>query len=294
MKGMREIRTRIKAVKNTAQITRAMQLVASSKMKKAQDMALKSRTYAYGLAELLNSLSNHVKWNELKHKLLEKREVKSRGILLVTSDKGLCGSLNQNIFKSVGQFSSADKFIALGQKGLQFLSRTNRNVLGHFSFHDSFNFKDVQNVVHFAIDAFESEKIDTVEVLFPRFKNTLVQEPFLRRLLPIINFSEELDRLAAMMDIDADKNVDKRPLIIEPDAETILDKLPALFVKKSLYQILLEAKASEHSSRMVAMKSATDNADQLIESLLLEYNKARQASITQEIVEITASSGQTQ
>lgn len=289
MKGMREIRTRIRAVKNTAQITRAMELVASSKMKKAQDSALGSRKYACELANLLHALTKQISWQSIKHPFLKERPVVHRGIILITSDKGLCGSLNQNLTKAAFQLPKTARFIAVGQKGVQFLSRIHADVLGHFNCPDTITFKRVQEIVHFVVDAFQNEKIDTLEVLFPRFKNTLVQETVMRRLLPMNDFEKELKQLYTWMCIDKDSLVqDDRDYIIEPNGQTILEKLPLLFLKKSLYQILLEAKASEHSARMVAMKVATDNAESLIQDLQLEYNKARQAGITQEIVEITA------
>lgn len=290
MKGMREIRTRIRAVKNTAQITRAMQLVASSKMKKAQDNALGSRTYAYELAGLLHVLTQQVNWQGFHHPFLTAREVKHRGVLLITSDKGLCGSLNQNLLKETLLFPSDTRFVAVGRKGLNFLSRVQADVLGNFSCPDTVTFKMVQEVVHFLVDAFQSKKIDTVEVLFPRFKNTLVQEAVVRRLLPMTDLETELKHLYEWMGIqNLSAETDTCDFIIEPDGATIFGRLPLLFLKKTLYQILLEAKASEHSARMVAMKSATDNAESLMQDLQLEYNKARQAGITQEIVEIAAS-----
>ena len=290
MKGMREIRTRIRAVKNTAQITRAMELVASSKMKKAQDSALGSRTYAYALADLLHALTKQVSWDSIEHPFLKQREIRHRGVLLITPDKGLCGSLNQNLVKAAMQLPRETKFIVMGQKGVQFLSRNRSEVLGHFTCPDVITFKQVQEIVHFLVDAFESGKIDTVEVLFPRFKNTLVQETVIRRLLPMVDFEAELQLLYQWMGVDPQNLVtDDREFIVEPGGRTILERLPLLFLKKTLYQIILEAKASEHSARMVAMKGATDNAETLIQNLQLEYNKARQAGITQEIVEITAS-----
>ncbi|MDR0647598.1 MAG: ATP synthase F1 subunit gamma [Puniceicoccales bacterium] len=290
MKGMREIRTRIKAINNTAQITRAMELVASSKMKKAQDGALRSRMYAYELAELLHALTQQVSWDDIRHPFLNARDVRYRGVLLVMADKGLCGSLNQNLLKEALQLPACTRFIVVGQKGLQVMSRNRSDLLGHFTCPDVIHFKQVQEIVHFLVDAYQTQKIDTLEVLFPRFKNTLVQEPALRRLLPMVNLEEELKNLYHWMGIDGSKLVNNdRDFIVEPDGKTILEQLPLLFLKKTLYQILLEAKASEHSARMVAMKAATDNAETLIENLKLEYNKARQASITQEIVEITAS-----
>ncbi len=290
MKGMREIRTRIRAIKNTAQITRAMELVASSKMKRAQDNALGSRIYAYELADLLHALTRQVSLESIKHPFLQKRSVQHRGILLITPDKGLCGALNQNIVKAALQIEDSARFVVIGQKGMQTLSRTKKEVLGQFTCPDVITFKRVQEVVHFLVDAYQSAKIDTLEVIFPRFKNTLVQETVIRRLLPMTDFATELDRLYQWMGIDKCKLVqEERDFIIEPDGKTILERLPLLFLKKTIYQILLEAKASEHSARMVAMKGATDNAESLIEDLQLEYNKARQAGITQEIVEITAS-----
>lgn len=290
MKGMREIRTRIRAVKSTAQITRAMELVASSKMKKAQDSALGSRFYAFELADLLLALTKQISLSSIKHPFLTARKVEHRGVLLITPDKGLCGSLNQNLTKAALQFPKETRFIAMGQKGVQFLSRIRAEVLGHFACPDVITFKQVQEVVLFLVDAYESGKIDTVEVLFPRFKNTLVQETVVRRLLPMTDFESELERLCNWMGPDKCLvNKDDRDFIIEPSAKAVLEKLPLLFLKKTLYQILLEAKASEHSARMVAMKGATDNAESLIQDLQLEYNKARQAGITQEIVEITAS-----
>ena len=287
---MREIRTRIRAIKNTAQITRAMELVASSKMKKAQDSALGSRVYAYELANLLHALTKQVSWSSVQHPFLQERSVQHRGVLLITPDKGLCGSLNQNLIKAALQLPNTTRFVVMGQKGMQFLSRVQKDVLGHFNCPDVITFKQVQTLVHFLVDAYQSKKIDTVEVLFPRFKNTLVQEAVIRRLLPMTDFETELSHLYDWMGIDKTKlKVDELDFILEPDGKTILEHLPLLFLKKTLYQILLEAKASEHSARMVAMKGATDNAESLMQDLQLEYNKARQTGITQEIVEITAS-----
>ena len=272
MKGMREIRTRIRAVKNTAQITRAMELVASSKMKKAQDGALGSRTYACELAALLHAVTQQVSLENLHHPFLEARPVERRGVLFITPDKGLCGSLNQNLMKAVLRLPKNTQFVAVGNKGVQFLSRCK-----------------MRAIVHFLVDAFTEKQIDTVEVLYPRFKNTLVQETVLRSLLPMANFEIELQRLYEWMGIERSQtNANDTEFIIEPNGREILERLPLLFLKKTLYQILLEAKASEHSARMVAMKGATENAENLIHTLQLEYNKARQAGITQEIVELAA------
>ena len=289
MKGMREIRTRIRAVKNTAQITRAMELVASSKMKKAQDCALGSRTYACELAALLHAVTRQVSLQSVQHPFLEARPVEQRGVLFITPDKGLCGSLNQNLTKAVLRFPKSTQFVVVGNKGVQFLSRCKAHILAHFNCPDHVQFRQVREIVHFLIDAFTDKRIDTIEVLYPRFKNTLVQETVLRCLLPMTDFETELQRLYEWMGVESPQmGTEPSEFIIEPSGKEVLERLPLLFLKKTLYQILLEAKASEHSARMVAMKGATENAENLIHHLQLEYNKARQAGITQEIVEIAA------
>lgn len=288
MKGMREIRTRIKAVRSTAQITRAMQLVSSSKMKKAQDSVLGSRPYAALLVEILNALTHHIDPEDVKHPFFEPRPVKNRCVLLVTTDKGLCGGLNQNLLKQLHSFSTETRFVVVGQKGMQYVGKMPYTILGHFPFPDNITFRYVKELVNFLLHYYDQKSIDTVEVLFPRFKNTLSQEPTLRTLLPMLDFSQEIKNFHAWLGIEEEVS-EVRPMILEPSASYILERLPLLFLKKTVYQILLEAKASEHSARMVAMKSATDNAESLIDDLQLEYNKARQASITQEILEITAS-----
>lgn len=290
MKGMREIRTRIRAVKNTAQITRAMELVASSKMKKAQECALGSRAYTFELASLLHAVTQQVSLQSIQHPFLQSRPIEHHGVLLITPDKGLCGSLYQNLIKATLQLPKNTRFVVMGRKGVQFLSRCRSDILAHFNCPDVIKFQQVQEIVHFLVDAFEKKQMDTVEVLYPRFKNTLVQETVLRRLLPMDGLENELQRLYEWMGIDSTQlHHFPQDFILEPSGTQILERLPLIFLKKTLYQILLESKASEHSARMVAMKGATDNAENLIHELQLEYNKARQASITQEIVEIAAS-----
>jgi F-type H+-transporting ATPase subunit gamma len=290
MKGLREIRARIRSVKSTAQLTHAMELISSSKMKKAQEHVMGSRMYTYALADILHSLTRQVSLQEVKHPFLEEREIEHRGILLVTSERGLCGAFNQSLLREALRLPGKVRFIVMGQKGVQGICRSRAELLGQFACSDEITFCHIQEIVHFLIDAYQKHTIDTVEVLFPRFKNTLSQEPTLRRLLPMTNFEEELARLYQWMGIDPlQLQTRDYDFIVEPDGKAILERLPTLFLKKTLYQVLLETKASEHSARMVAMHAATDNAETLIEDLQREYNKARQASVTQEIVEITAS-----
>ena len=287
MASTRDIRRRIKSVKNTRQITKAMELVAASKMKKAQASAVAGRPYAQLMSNMLAALADKVDGGA--HPFLQPREVKTRGILLVTTDKGLCGPLNANLFKLVGEIKGDAKFIAVGRKGAQFLARTQRNVVADFGVEDKVPFHQVKVIGDFMIDLFLQGEIDTIEVIYPRFKNTLVQEPVHRPILPLDNLDDFLENLADKNDPGASKTAaDDRLMIFEPDAQTVLDALLPFYVNRFLYQLSLSAKASEHSARMVAMKTAKDNATSLLDDLTLEYNKARQAAITQEILEIAA------
>jgi F-type H+-transporting ATPase subunit gamma len=285
MPNTRDIRNRIRGVKNTQKITRAMQLVAASKMKRAQDRALEGRPYAQQLRRLLASLDGKVE--DFNHPFLEDREVVNRGILLISTDRGLCGPLNANLFREVAQLDrQTTAFVTIGRKGRQFISRTGRNLLADFSISENVPFKELRPVVEFLIEQYNARAIDSIEVLYPRFKNTLVQEPVLIPFLPLDNLSGYVEKCAEREGQEMVK--DNRQLIFEPAPERILTELLDRFVKREIYQMLIDARASEHSARMVAMKAATDNANKLTDSLTLQYNKARQAGITQEILEITA------
>jgi F-type H+-transporting ATPase subunit gamma len=286
MPSTRDIRRRIKSVKNTRQITKAMELVAASKMKKAQQAALAGRPYAGLMADMLAALAGRV--DEAHHPFLVKREVKTRGILLVTTDKGLCGPLNANLFKLVLDVKSPAKFVAIGRKGAQFLGRAKKNMVAEFSVSDRVGFHEVKPVVEFMMKMFLEGEIDTLEVIYPRFKNTLVQEPTLRPLLPLTTVKDFVAHLRSESGGGAQK--DDRDMLFEPSPQAVLEALLPFYVNRYVFQLILSAKASEHSSRMVAMKTAKDNATNLIGDLTLEYNKARQAAITQEILEIAAAS----
>ena len=286
MASLRDIRRRIKSVKNTRQITKAMELVAASKMKKAQQAALAGRAYASLMAEMLAALAGRVE--ESYHPLLARREVKTRGIILVTSDKGLCGPLNANLFKLVVEIKGPAKYAVIGRKGSQFLARTRRDLLADFTVGDRVPFADVKLVAEFMVKQYSEGLVDTVELIYPHFRNTLVQTPTNLPLLPL----QSLAAVVADLWADAGRvgKPDNREILFEPDAQTVLESLLPLYVNREVYQHVLDAKASEHSSRMVAMKTAKDNATKLVGDLTLEYNKARQAGITQEILEIAAAS----
>lgn len=220
---------------------------------------------------------------------MEARPVKTRGILAITSDKGLCGAMNANLFRVLSEVKDECKFVTVGRRGKQFLSRSKRDLVADFSISDKADYREVRPIVEYMVKAFLDEEIDTVEIAFPRFINTMIQEPLLLKILPITNLEECLDKLKLKDEGDSlDHTVDTREIKYEPDIETILEELPTLYVKQQIYQFIISAKASEHSARMVAMKSATDNATSLMESLTLTFNKARQAAITQEIIEIAA------
>jgi F-type H+-transporting ATPase subunit gamma len=286
MPSTRDIRRRIKSVKNTRQITKAMELVAASKMKKAQTAALAGRPYAQLMADMLAALAGRVE--ESIHPFLVKREVRTRGVLLITTDKGLCGPLNANLFKLVLEVKGPAKFVVIGRKGAQFLSRTKRDLVADFSINDRVPFGEVKTVVEFMMKMYLEGTIDTLEVIYPRFKNTLVQESIMRPLLPLTNVKDFVQNLRADAGGAPGKFTDDRDMLFEPGAQQVLEALLPFYVNRYIFQLILSAKASEHSSRMVAMKTAKDNATKLIGDLTLEYNKARQAGITQEILEISA------
>lgn len=286
MANLREIRVRIKSVKNTRQITRAMELVAASKMKKAQQVANAGQPYAALLAEALSNLTDRIE--NLEHPYFEEREVKTRGILLVSTDKGLCGALNGNLFREVTGIKDDVKFVSIGKKGKQFLSRGQKNLLASFEVTDNVPYTQIKQIIEFMIERYEAGEIDTIEVLYPHFVNTLIQETTTAQLLPIRDLDQIIKKLRGKNAGDRKPVVDERKFKFEPDPATILASILPLYVNREAYQAVLSAKAAEHSSRMVAMKSAKDNANKLIDSLTLEFNKARQAAITQEILEIAA------
>jgi len=263
-----------------------MQLVASSKMKRAQDSARAGRAYAELLGEILDTAQSKV--GDFTHPLLTKREVKVRGILLVTPDKGMAGALNGNLIRLAAEQKNA-VFVCIGRKGAQAIARSGRKILADFPVTDRANFSEVRPAAEYLIKAFTEGTVDTVEVLFAHFKNTMVQTPRVQQLLPADSLVNQARDFRAKLGLPEPKiEDDERDMLFEPSAALILSQLPALFFKQAVHQAVLEAKASEFSARMVAMKAATDNAKKISAALSLEYNKARQAAITQEILELTA------
>ncbi len=292
MPNTRDIRRRIKSITNTAQITRAMELVAASKMKKAQDAAVAGRPYGQLLAEILHALAAQVEEQNLRHPLLDKREVKHRGILLISADRGLCGPLLSNLFHQVTQTDPerSARYTTIGRKGRQFISRTRRNLMADFAVSDKVPFAELRTATEFLLKAYEDGEIDTVEVLYSSFINNLRQEPLLIQLAPVDNLQQVVESYEKITDYTANAPVadDRREMLFEPAPDVILNELLDNYIKREIHQMALEAKASEHSARRVAMKNATDNANDLIADLRRRHNKLRQAAITQEILEISA------
>ncbi len=283
----RDIRRRIKSVKNTSQITKAMQMVAAAKMRKAQQRALNGRPYAEELAKMLAALAQAGGSAELHPLLQDREEVKRELVLVIATDKGLCGALNTNLFREVGKFDPAKTtFVVVGRKAAQFLSRMKRDLAAEFELKEAFSFLESKQASKFCIDKFISGEVDKVSVAYTDFVSTLRQLPTIRTILPVKDFElSDLEGEQGSKKVEAVENTTE--YVFEPSASGVLEGLVPHYVHFAVYQMVLESRASEHSARMVAMKNATDNAKQLIKDLTLEYNKVRQAGITTELLEIT-------
>ncbi|MBI4326527.1 MAG: ATP synthase F1 subunit gamma [Chloroflexi bacterium] len=285
MPSTRDIRRRIKSVKNTAQITKAMQMVAASKMRKAQQAALAGRPYASLMNKVLAEVTAHAR--DFTHPFLEARTVQKRGLIVVSTDKGLCGALNSNLLREAAKFDKESTlYITAGRKASQFIARTRRQLAAEFSYKDAPLFSEARAISRFAQDLYLKEEVDHVDILFTNFISTLNQKPEIRTLLPV---SEITGVTAGVEGEHQETKLSKgaTEFLFEPSAQEVLRLLLPHYLNFQVYQILLEAKASEHSARMVAMKNATDNAKQIIKDLTLDYNKLRQASITNELLEIS-------
>jgi F-type H+-transporting ATPase subunit gamma len=282
MSSTRDIRRRIRSVGNTAKITKAMQMVAASKMRKAQQSALNGRPFTALLYRLQRKATAHA--TDFTHPLLERREVRKRAIILIAGDKGLCGALNSNLFRVASKFDPRDTlFITAGRRAAQFIARTRRRLVAEFNYGDSPRYVEAKAIAGFAADLFLKKEVDEVQVVATRFVNTLTQEAVCFEFLPVgeikgLKLPDKLSEAALVTN-----NLD---YLFEPNPEAFLAYLMSHYLSIFIYQILLNAKASEQSARMVAMKNATDNANTLIDDLTLEYNKLRQGKITTELLEI--------
>jgi F-type H+-transporting ATPase subunit gamma len=284
MAGTKEIRTKIKSVQNTRKITKAMEMVAASKMRKAQERMRAARPYA----EKIRNVAAHMALAnpEYKHPFMVARDIKRAGLIVVTTDKGLCGGLNTNVLRAVTtqlrdlQNKGVEtQTTAIGTKGMQFLGRVGAKVVSNVvHLGDTPHLEKLIGAIKVQLDAFNAGQIDAVYLAYTRFINTMRQEPVVEQLLPLT-----ADKLAQS---DAEKQAYSWDYIYEPDAQTVVDELLIRYVEALVYQAVAENMASEQSARMVAMKAATDNAGNLIAELKLVYTKTRQAAITKELPEI--------
>jgi len=280
MAGAKEIRTKISSIKNTQKITKAMEMVAASKMRKAQDRMESSRPYAEKMRQVVGHLFHANP--EYRHSFMAaERERKRIGYIVVSSDRGLCGGLNNNLFRMLvkeikqrrDEGVEAD-FCTIGNKALGFFKRVGGRVMAQAThLGDSPHVEDLIGNVKVMLDAFEQGELDAIYICYNQFVNTMTQQPVVEQLVPIVG--DELSELTHHWDY-----------IYEPDAPSVIDNLLVRYVESLVYQAVVENGACEQSARMVAMKAASDNAGDLINELQLVYNKARQAAITQEISEI--------
>jgi F-type H+-transporting ATPase subunit gamma len=282
MANTQDIRRRIKSIRNIGQLTKAMQMVAASKMRRAQQQALAGRPYAALMNRVLVSLQKRT--DPRLHPLLNIRDVKKELVLIISTDKGLAGALNTNLFREAANFEmSKTAFVVTGRKARQFIARTKREMLADFELKDSPSFVETKAISKFCTEKFLNREVDKVSVLHTHFINTVNQKPVIQTLLPISAFDLPKGEKTEGAKDDVDPMVG---YVFEPNAERVLDAVLPYYIQYQVYQMILDARASEHSARMVAMKNATDNAAQFIKDLTLEYNKMRQASITTELLEI--------
>lgn len=278
MASVRQIRRRIRSVENTAKITKAMSMIAASKMRRTQEAALRGRPYADLMQTLLSHLAAQTQDDEEHHPLLVERPRSNVGLVVISPDRGLTGGLNSNINRAAGQFvvdqqGAGVKVIAMGKKGRDFMVRTGQDVQAVFTdIPDRPGLDAVTPVARMVIDSFTNEEVDAVYVAYADFVNTTLQRPVVVQLLPVVPAEMEASQAVGY--------------IYEPDERPVLDQLLPRYVEMQLYHYLLEGIASEQSARMVAMRNATDNANEMVEDLTLVMNKARQETITKELLDI--------
>jgi F-type H+-transporting ATPase subunit gamma len=285
MPSPREIRRRIRGVKNMSQITRAMEMVAATKMRRAQDRVTAGRPYSERLRDVLADLASAQLDAEqmAQFPLLEQREINRTAVIFMTPDRGLSGALNSNLFRRGGQYmrdhrDQDPRVIAVGKRGRDFMVRTRQEIVAEFiQLGDRPTMDDTRPIAEAAIDMFLSGDVDAVHLIYPKFVNTLVQTPELVQVLPIERPEVDESRVSASEDY-----------IFEPSAADVLNAILPRYVEILIYQAQLETVASFYSAQMVAMRNATDNAKELVDDLGLSLNKARQAQITNEVAEISA------
>ncbi|HFL8824129.1 MAG TPA: F0F1 ATP synthase subunit gamma [Candidatus Azoamicus sp. OHIO1] len=284
MSGAKEIRVKIKSIQNTRKITKAMEMVAASKMKKVQEVMFRSRPYSEKIRDVIKNVGEGVL--EYKHPFVITRDQKNIGVIVISTDKGLCGGLNVNLFKffmnqiiDLKNKGVGIKAAIVGKKAELFFKRIGLDVIGSVTnLGDKPRVSDLLGIIKIIVDLYVNKKIDTVYLLYNKFKNTMTQIPIFERIIPIKD------------DIFSNSNKSRKlwDYLYEPEPEKLMELLMKRYIESLVYQSVVENIACEQAARMVAMKSASDNAGDLITELKLKYNKTRQASITQELSEIVA------
>jgi F-type H+-transporting ATPase subunit gamma len=282
MHSPRDLRRRIRSISSTAQITKAMQMVAASKMRKAQQAALAGRPFVRVLYRIQREATTRM--GEFAHPLLQVREVHKRAIILIGADKGLCGALNGNLFRLAAEFDTQSTvFITAGRRAAQFVARTGRQLVAEFTYADTPRIAEARAIAACARDLFLKKEVDEVRIIATRFVNTLTQQAHCLEFLPVGQIKAlKIPGVRSEEELAADITES----IFEPSPEVVLRYLLSHYLDIFVYQVLLNAKASEQSARMVSMKNATESAEGLIKDLTLEYNKLRQGNITKELLEI--------
>ena len=282
MPSTRDLRRRIVSIRGTAQITRAMQMVASSKMRKAQEAAISARPFARLLYQIQRKVTTRPV--NFQDPLQEVREVRTRAVILVAADKGLCGALNSNVFRLANEFDpTSTVFITAGRKAAQFVAVTRKRLVAEFAYGDEPTYHEAHAIATMAREMFLNGEVDQVQIVATRFINTLKQEPTSVEILPVgelkglrISSVQEVERITQ----------DRSETLFEPSPQAVISAFLPRWLSVFIYLVLLNAKASEQSARMVSMKNATEAAEALIEDLTLEYNRLRQGNITKELLEI--------
>ena len=277
MASVRQIARRIRSVENTAKITKAMSMIAASKLRRTQDAATQGRSYADSMSEMVSNVMSQAQDDELSQPLAEPREVTNVGLVLITPDRGLTGGLNSNVLRAVGDFvglqSVPVKVVALGKKGIDYARRSGLELIGELSgISDRPTSSDTSPISKAIIDGFINGQVDSIHVAYAQFVNTTMHRPTVIQLAPVV--TPEIS------------NVDNQGYIFEPNANEVLTELLPRYIETLIHHAVLEASASEQSARMVAMNQATDNANEMVDDLTLLMNKLRQETITKELLDI--------
>ncbi len=285
----REVKKRIQSVKNIAQITRALQAVSASKVQRAVQAVEATRPYASKAWEVLTHLANQPGRSNLHPLLATREQVQTIGVVLITADRGLAGPYNTNVLRAAlkrfGQSEVPVKWIAVGRKGREILMRLGKDIMADFSrLPDPVRFVDTSPIGRLVVDEFLAGTLDEVYIVYTDFVSFLRQVPRVKKLLPLE--VEETEELVEAEFVQTGRHHLSGAYIYEPDQQGLLDEIVPRFIQLQVYQAMLESRASEHAARMMAMKKATDNATELAAALQLEYNKARQQSITRELMDI--------